>query len=146
MLYLIVRQYIFITTKLQVELKHCDVTQGAVAGYSPCMPVGTIDVRLSKNKRGKNVVTVPFLTASLLGQLFIASWLKWLIVMQDIRVQILAGPKYYSTCKIALESTTTQSYESPCPSDKTNQIPVCLYGLKALYRNTEISFPQLKAY
>ena len=35
---------------------------GAVAGYTV-----VVDVRLSGNKRGKSVVTVPFLTASLLG-------------------------------------------------------------------------------
>ena len=29
-----------------------------------------VDARLSGNKRGKSVVTVPFLTASLLGKLF----------------------------------------------------------------------------
>ena len=34
------------------------------------MSVGTVDARLSKNKRGKSVVTVAFLTVSLLGHLF----------------------------------------------------------------------------
>ena len=34
------------------------------------MSIGTVDARLSRNKRGKSVVTVPFLTASLLGKLF----------------------------------------------------------------------------
>ena len=36
---------------------------GAVAGYT----VGTVDARLPRNKRGKSVLTVPFLTALLLG-------------------------------------------------------------------------------
>ena len=39
----------------------------AVADILRCMSVGAVDARLSKSKRGKNVVTVPFLTASLLG-------------------------------------------------------------------------------
>ena len=32
-----------------------------------CHSVRTVDARLSRNKKGKCVVTVPFLTASLLG-------------------------------------------------------------------------------
>ena len=34
------------------------------------MSVGRVDAWLSKNKRGRSVVTVPFLNASLLSQLF----------------------------------------------------------------------------
>ena len=33
-------------------------------------PLVVVDARLSGNKRGKSIVTVPFLTASLLGLLF----------------------------------------------------------------------------
>ena len=43
--------------------------------YNPCSPssglsVGMDDAQLSKNKRRKSVVTVPFLTPLLLGKLF----------------------------------------------------------------------------
>ena len=44
---------------------------GAVAGYTRailrCMSIGTVDARLSEVKRGRSIVRVPFLTASLLG-------------------------------------------------------------------------------
>ena len=56
------------------------------------MSVGMVDAWLSKNKRGKSVVTVPFLTASL----GVNSLATWSTVTQVFWVRILADLKIFT--------------------------------------------------
>ena len=62
------------------------------------MSVETVDARPSKNKSGKSVVTVPFLTSSLLGQLF-----SNMVRVVDCHAGVLGsnpgGPKRFSLQK-----------------------------------------------
>ena len=53
-----------------------------------------VDARLSKDKRGKSVVTVPFLTASLLGKLF-SDMVRVVDCHAGVLGSIPGGPKYF---------------------------------------------------
>ena len=52
-----------------------------------CMSVGMADAGLSRNKRGKSVVTVPRCWVNSL-----ATWLEWKTVTQEFWIQIQADP------------------------------------------------------
>ena len=73
------------------------------------MSVGTVDAQLSKIKRRKSVVTVSFLTASLLGKLF-SNMLLLFVGIQPIQAQQLmltwAIFTVYNTVKIVKIVTT----------------------------------------
>ena len=52
---------------MQVTPETASESESGQRAILRCMSVGTVDAQLSKSKRGKSVVTVPFLTASLWG-------------------------------------------------------------------------------
>ena len=64
-----------------------------------------VDARLSEIKRGRSVVRVPFLTASLLGEpnSGIATWLEWSLVTQEIGVR-------FRCCSYACDLTARSAF------------------------------------
>ena len=80
------------------------------------MSVRTVDARLSRNKRGESVVTVPFLTASLSGKLF-----RDMVRVVDCHSGVLGsnpgGPKDFSlwNCFDYSLLSSNVSYARPIP-------------------------------